>query len=66
MKFEVIVKDRIQQKIEASTPEMAYRNVCCFYMPETPVTIHNLRTNESITYTRELDRWGNMMKIIIH
>lgn len=66
MKFEVIVKDGIQQKIDASTPEMAYRGVCSFYMPETPVTIRDVETGECHTYTRILDNAGNLKDIITY
>lgn len=67
MKFEVYVKDRRRQEdVCASTPEMAYRGICYFYMPETPVTIVDTETHESRTYTRRLDKSGNMLEIVQH
>lgn len=67
MKFEIIVNGkRRQEDVYASTPEMAYRGICCFYMPETPVTIVDTETHESRTYTRRLDRNGNMLEIVQH
>lgn len=67
MKFEVIVKGkRRQEDIYASTPEMAYRGICCFYMPETPITIRNSETHEEMTFTRKLDNAGNLQQVIRH
>lgn len=54
------------QTVHASTPEMAYRGICCFYMPETPVTIRNQETNREYVYTRRLDNNGNMRMLILH
>lgn len=67
MKFEVYVRGkRRQEDVYASTPEMAYRGICCFYMPETPITIVDSETHESRTFTRKLDNAGNLLEIIPH
>ena len=67
MKFEVYVRGkRRQEDVYASTPEMAYRRICCFYMSETPITIRNIETNEETTFTRRLDNAGNLQQVIRH
>ena len=51
-------------EIEATGFEMAYRGVCCWYMPDRKVAIMNMSTKETKIYTRELDKHGNLIKII--
>lgn len=49
--------------VEAMTAESAYRGVCCWYSPKTPVAIMDSETGATIIFTRELDKAGNLDKI---
>lgn len=49
-------------EILATTPEMAYREVCCWFTPSTIVYIRDMANNEW-AFTRELDDAGNLVSI---
>ncbi len=51
-------------EIEATNHEMAYRGVCCWYNPNRKVIVINKSTKEAKIYTREIDKKGNLIKII--
>ena len=49
-------------KINASSAEMAYRGVCCFFNPETPVAVIG-EDGTVRKFTRTLDASGNLEKV---
>lgn len=51
-------------EIEATNSEMAYAGACCWYSPKRKVAIMNMSTKETKIYTRELDKHGNLIRII--
>ena len=51
---------------EAINHDMAYRGVCCWFLPETPVTICDESTGKCFVYTRALDKGGNLIAIFRH
>lgn len=49
-------------KLEASSAEMAYRAVCCFFGAETPVAV--IGEDGTIRkFTRKLDASGNLIEV---
>lgn len=64
--FAVIVHGKRKYSVSATSAEMAYRAECCWYSAETPVTIHDLTTDECWIFTRQLDNAGNLLRIIAH
>lgn len=50
--------------INATSPEMAYRAICCWYSPKNRVAIMDTVTSETRVYTRRLDEDGNLIEII--
>ncbi len=51
-------------KINATSPEMAYMTVCCWYSAKTRVVIMDTVSGETRAYTRRLDANGNLIEII--
>ena len=49
-------------KLEASSAEMAYRAVCCFFNAETPVAVIG-EDGTVRKFTRTLDESGNLIEI---
>ena len=49
-------------KIDAVSAEMAYRNVCCFFNPDTPVKVIG-EDGTVRTFTRTLDASGNLIEV---
>ena len=49
-------------KLEASSAEMAYRAVCCFFNTETPVAVIG-EDGHVRKFTRKLDESGNLIEI---
>ena len=50
-------------EVEARTPETAYRGVCCWFSPSTPVAILDPQTGHTVIYTRTLDGAGNLVQV---
>lgn len=50
-------------EIEAATHEIAYRAVCCWHSPSTPITVTDTETGTAETFTRILDAEGNLQRI---
>ena len=50
----------------ATTPENAYACVACWYSTNKKIAIVDTETKETHIYTRELDRAGNLVRIIEH
>lgn len=50
--------------INATSPEMAYMTVCCWYSAKNRVAIMDTTTGETRVYTRRLDNNGNVVEII--
>lgn len=48
---------------EAATPELAYSNICCWYMPDTRIAVIDAQTGQAHIFTRELDGAGNLTAI---
>lgn len=51
------------QIFEAINSEMAYREICSWYLPDKKIAVMNLRTKETDVFTRELDSNGNLIRI---
>lgn len=49
-------------KIDAPSAEMAYRNVCCFFNPGTPVAVIG-EDGTVRKFTRKLDASGNLIEL---
>lgn len=52
-----------QTTIEAADHETAYRAMCCWYNPGTPITVTDTETGAAETFTRILDSKGNLQGI---
>lgn len=50
-------------EVDAASAEMAYRSVCSWYNPKTRIAIINQATGQAVTFTRQLDGAGNLVKI---
>ena len=50
----------------ATSPDMAYRGVCCFYDPDRKIAIHEAGSDICHVYTRKLDKNGNLLEVIEH
>ena len=50
-------------EVNAASAEMAYRSVCSWYSPATRIMIVNQATGQAVTFTRQLDGAGNLVKI---
>ena len=50
--------------INATSPVMAYREICCWYSAKNRVAIMDTVTGETTVYTRRLDDNGNIVEII--
>lgn len=46
--------------IDAADAETAYRGVCCWYPAKKPVAVMDSETGETVIFTRQLDRDGNL------
>lgn len=49
--------------LHATSSEMVYRRVCCFYMPSTKVIVIDTENNIANIYTRKIDLNGNLVCI---
>ena len=52
--------------IFATTHEMAYSSESNWYNPNTKIAVMDLETKETKIFTRELDKYGNLVETIIH
>ena len=50
----------------SNTPENAYACVACWYSTNKKVAIVDTETKETNIYTREIDRAGNLVRLIEH
>ncbi|MBO5032409.1 MAG: hypothetical protein J6D08_11080 [Lachnospiraceae bacterium] len=50
-------------QVDAASAEMAYRSVCSWYNPKTRIAVINQATGQAVTFTRQLDGAGNLVKI---
>lgn len=50
--------------LDATSSEMVYRCVACFYSPSTKIIVIDSETNIANIYTRKIDNNGNLISII--
>lgn len=67
MKLFRIFPDRCRQfETVATSHEMAYRGVCCFYSADKKIAVMDIETGDVKVYSRELDKNGNLLRIVEH
>ena len=49
--------------LDATSSEMVYRSVACFYNPSTKIIVIDTETNIANIYTRKIDLNGNLVCI---
>ena len=50
-------------EVEATSAEMAYSAVCCWYRPSQPVAVLDIETGKTVIFTRKLDEAGNLVNV---
>ena len=65
-KFIVAPEGCRRSEVEAMTAESAYRGVCSWYSPNKRIAIIDPATGNTLIYTRELDKAGNLVKVTQH
>lgn len=50
--------------LDATSSEMVYRCVACYYNPSTKIIVIDSETNIANIYTRKIDNNGNLISII--
>ena len=50
-------------EVETGSPELAYRALCCWYDPDTPVIVTNTENGATAAYIRVLDGKGNLQEV---
>lgn len=53
-------------EIEATSAEMAYSGVCCWFTPEKRVTVYDTTTGAAVIFSRKLDKAGNLVEVVRH
>jgi len=48
----------------ATSAEMAYRSICSWYGTKTRIAVMNTATGEMVTFTRQLDKAGNLVEVV--
>ena len=65
-KFIVVPEGCRWSEVEAMKAESAYRGVCCWYNPDKRVAVIDPATGNTLIFTRELDKAGNLVKVKQH
>lgn len=65
-RFTVCPKGCRWSEVDAANAETAYSSVCCWYGTKTRIAIINQADGSIAIFTRELDKAGNLVKIIRH
>lgn len=63
-KFQIMPEGCRWSEVEASTAEMAYRGVCCWYSPRTRVAVRDTETGATVIYSRRQDTAGNLLEVV--
>ena len=67
MKLFRIFPDRCRTfEVVATSHEMAYCGVCCFYNADTKIAVMDIESGETKVYSRVLDNKGNLLRIVEH
>ena len=67
MKLFRIFPDRCRHfETVATSHEMAYRGVCCFYSADTKIAVMDIESGDVKVYSRVLDKKGNLLRIVEH
>lgn len=67
MKLFRIFPDRCRHfETVANCPEMACRGVCSFYSADKKIAVMDIESGETKVYSRELDKNGNLLRIVEH
>jgi hypothetical protein len=52
--------------VKAASHEMAYCAICCWYAAEKKVAVLDMEKGTAKVYSRELDKAGNLIRIVEH